>query len=203
MADVPPVTPANTGFVSYRPSGGAPVTGAAARLTATVDNQSVSFQAGQTVSVSLPASTFVSSDPGARIQVQAVQANGRPLPGWLRFNPVTGTFEGTPPPDFTGELNLRVIARDQNGHSAAVEVKLKFARPAVQGAMDHSVILVDGREPLQATRPGLGHPPAHRADAGGRPSLGQQMQRLGRGDGQRERMDLIAQIRSLARPPRA
>ena len=42
----------------------------------------------------------------------AVLANGKPLPGWLDFDPKTLTFSGTPPANWNGTIDIKVIARD-------------------------------------------------------------------------------------------
>ena len=50
----------------------------------------------------LPAGTF--SDPeGAALTLSATTANGQALPSWLNFDPVHGTFTGTPTNDDVGQ----------------------------------------------------------------------------------------------------
>ena len=40
------------------------------------------------------------------VTLTAQQVNGAALPGWMSFNPQNGTFEGTPPPGFRGEVTV-------------------------------------------------------------------------------------------------
>ncbi|MDE8653109.1 tandem-95 repeat protein [Novosphingobium album (ex Liu et al. 2023)] len=62
-------------------------------------------------SFTLPAGTF--SDPnGDSLTLSATLANGSPLPSWLTFNPATRNFSGTPPLDFNGTIDLKVVASD-------------------------------------------------------------------------------------------
>ena len=44
----------------------------------------------------------------------ATLADGSPLPSWLTFNPSTRTFSGKPPQDVTGEIEIRISARDKS-----------------------------------------------------------------------------------------
>ena len=55
---------------------------------------------GRPARFAVPEGTFVSSNPGERLNLRAEQADGTQLPGWLRFSADSGTFEGTPPPGF-------------------------------------------------------------------------------------------------------
>jgi hypothetical protein len=42
----------------------------------------------------------------------------------MNFNPRTGTFEGTPPPGFKGEVVVKVVARDNQGREAVQTFKI-------------------------------------------------------------------------------
>ena len=44
----------------------------------------------------------------------ATLADGSPLPSWLTFNPSTRTFSGKRPQDVTGEIEIRISARDKS-----------------------------------------------------------------------------------------
>ncbi|MGX7897082.1 tandem-95 repeat protein, partial [Tsuneonella sp. HG222] len=59
----------------------------------------------------VPANTFSDVD-GDVLSYSATRANGNALPAWLAFDPVTRTFSGTPPLDYNGSINVRVIASD-------------------------------------------------------------------------------------------
>jgi hypothetical protein len=52
------------------------------------------------------------------IKLQAKQADDSNLPNWVQFDPSTGVFEVTPPKGFKGKLDLKVIARDDDGREA-------------------------------------------------------------------------------------
>ncbi|MEK7097962.1 MAG: putative Ig domain-containing protein, partial [Patescibacteria group bacterium] len=52
------------------------------------------------------------------LTLMAVLSDGNPLPGWLSFDAVTGTFSGTPDNSDVGNLNVSVIATDTGGLSA-------------------------------------------------------------------------------------
>jgi hypothetical protein len=76
------------------------------------------------VNFTLPTDTFAHTRADATVRLTAAQANGQALPGWLAFNPRTGTFVGQPPPGVSGEVVVRVIARDQNGREAVAMVRI-------------------------------------------------------------------------------
>jgi hypothetical protein len=71
-----------------------------------------------TSKISLPFDAFIHSNKDAVIQLEAKQADDSPLPNWVRFDPATGVFEVTPPKDFKGKLDLKVLARDDDGREA-------------------------------------------------------------------------------------
>ncbi|WJM79245.1 putative Ig domain-containing protein, partial [Pectobacterium brasiliense] len=71
--------------------------------------QSVAQDGGFNFTV--PAGTF--SDPdGDTLTLSATLPDGSPLPGWLSFNPTTGTFSGTPGNGDVGNLSIKVTAND-------------------------------------------------------------------------------------------
>ncbi|MBI3382830.1 MAG: DUF4347 domain-containing protein [Aquabacterium sp.] len=86
--------------------------------------------AGRTT-ITVPADAFASTDPNAVIQLSAQQANGRPLPNWISFNARTGQFVMQAPPGVNGELAIKVVARDAQGHevSSVFKVRIKANRP--------------------------------------------------------------------------
>lgn len=92
--------------------------------TLTLSTQSVSF--------TLPADTFAHTRADAVVTLAATQASGAALPGWLSFNPQTGTFVGTVPPGLTGEVVVRIIARDQDGREAVTLVRIGLGGGRVQ-----------------------------------------------------------------------
>ena len=42
----------------------------------------------------------------------------------MQFDPASGTFEGTPPAGFKGKLDLKVIARDDDGREAVAMFRM-------------------------------------------------------------------------------
>ena len=79
---------------------------------------------GARIAVTIPAESFAHTKADAVVTLQASQANGAALPGWMNFNPQSGTFEGTPPPGFKGEVTVRVVARDNEGREAVQTFKI-------------------------------------------------------------------------------
>ncbi len=68
--------------------------------------------------ISIPFDAFIHSDKNAVIKLQAKQSDDSPLPSWVEFDPAAGTFTVKPPKDFKGKLDLKVIARDDQGNEA-------------------------------------------------------------------------------------
>jgi hypothetical protein len=68
--------------------------------------------------VGLPFDAFIHSNKDAVIKLQAKQADDSDLPSWVQFDATTGVFEVTPPKNFKGKLDLKVIARDDDGREA-------------------------------------------------------------------------------------
>ena len=67
----------------------------------------------------LPGNTFADVDAGDSRSYTATLANGSPLPAWLSFNAVTGTFSGTPANGNVGTVSILVTATDGSGASAS------------------------------------------------------------------------------------
>lgn len=67
----------------------------------------------------LPYDAFVHTRPEATVTLVAKLANGDPLPSWVQFDPRSGTFQLSPPPGFSEELQIKVIARDGEGREAS------------------------------------------------------------------------------------
>lgn len=78
---------------------------------------------GRVTTFNLPNDAFAHTRPEAVLTVTARLTDGRPLPNWVLFNPQSGTFTVTPPPGFTGELEIQVIARDNDGREATANFK--------------------------------------------------------------------------------
>ncbi len=85
----------------------------------------LSVGSGSRISVQIPGDAFISS---GTIELSATQADGKPLPGWLKFNSSTGRFEGTPPLAFEGTLSFKVVARDAQGRVAVQTFKIVVSK---------------------------------------------------------------------------
>lgn len=88
--------------------------------TGTIDTQFA--QSGVAYSLVLDPGLFDDVDTSDTLTLSATLANGDPLPAWLTFDPVTGTFSGTPNDDLHALLfRVEVTATDPHGASASVE----------------------------------------------------------------------------------
>nr|WP_314706606.1 DUF4347 domain-containing protein [uncultured Comamonas sp.] len=111
--------------------------------------------AGQQVDWQVPPTLFGHSDPLASIQLSMTQADGQPLPAWLKFDARTGKLTGTMPEGFRGELVLRLTARDSQGHAVHTPIKLKavdaapVARTGVAEQLQHAAQLRTGQMTAQ------------------------------------------------------
>ncbi|ARP83129.1 hypothetical protein CAL12_21455 [Bordetella genomosp. 8] len=70
------------------------------------------------VEVSIPPDAFAHTDPNAAIQLVAQLRDGKPLPAWVRFDSRAGKFVVDAPSGMSGEIAVRVIARDAAGNEA-------------------------------------------------------------------------------------
>ncbi len=83
----------------------------------------------------IPVDAFVHTDENAEVQLSALMLDGTRLPSWMTFDPVKGEFTGTPPAGFRGELQIRVIARDEAGRQAETLIVIRVGErtAALQG----------------------------------------------------------------------
>jgi len=119
-----PLPDIGRGVVGYG-SGNA---GGVASLTATAASHHVELPASGGASYTLPADSFIETDPNSPVTLTARLADGRPLPAYVSFDPTTGTLEfaensGGSRPD---ELVVVVIARDAHGREARTSMVVKF-----------------------------------------------------------------------------
>lgn len=132
----------------------------AADIAALVVNRPLApltIAAGRGSEFRVPGDTFAAADPRATIQLTATAADGRALPEWIEFDPLTGTFRLRPPPGVRGEIALRLVARDGRGHEAVTLLKL-IVRPGAdshrQGAgLDRESGAMPGEAPAIAIAP--------------------------------------------------
>lgn len=94
-------------------------------------------QPGQEASFELPAGTFRQTDPTVTTRLEATQADGRPLPDWITFDPTTGSFTSKPPADAPPSVEVKIVARDSNNNTAAASFQITVAQtpgqPTVPG----------------------------------------------------------------------
>jgi Ca2+-binding RTX toxin-like protein len=65
----------------------------------------------QALNFNIPTQTFFDVD-GNALTLSAQLTDGTALPAWLTFNASVGSFTGTPPANFNGNLNVKVTASD-------------------------------------------------------------------------------------------
>jgi hypothetical protein len=78
---------------------------------------------GQSFRFQLPSNVFADA-ASEQLTFAATLGNGTALPSWLIFNAATRTFSGTPPAA-TGDLDIRLTARDPLGQFAAADFTLR------------------------------------------------------------------------------
>ncbi|WP_244651328.1 tandem-95 repeat protein [Rhizobium sp. CFBP 8762] len=114
----PPANFTGTFYIKVTASDGKSTTSDVMRLTITPINDApilvgplndVIVLEDSFISFGIPPQGFRDVE-GTRLSYSATQVDGRPLPYWLRFN--NRWFDGVPPADFTGAIDIRVIASD-------------------------------------------------------------------------------------------
>ena len=97
-------------------------------LTARPDVVGTTVSSGQSFNFTLPDDTFTHTNPNAVVSLSARQANGQPLPSWMRFDPQTGSISGTPPAGIRGDISIQVQARDRQGNEVSTILKLNIGQ---------------------------------------------------------------------------
>ncbi len=82
---------------------------------------------GEPFTFTIPDSTFVDDDGNNTLTYTAELTNGNPLPAWLTFDTLAGTFTGTP--EVTETLNIRVTATDTAAAAASTSFKIMVNNP--------------------------------------------------------------------------
>jgi AAA family ATP:ADP antiporter len=83
------------------------------------------LQPGRRLDYVVPADAFRDADPGDVLRLEARLADGRPLPGWLRFDANARRFTGEAPASLSEELTVTVIASDVDGLEATSDFRLR------------------------------------------------------------------------------
>jgi AAA family ATP:ADP antiporter len=87
------------------------------------------LQPGHPLDFVVPVDAFRDADPGDVLHLAARLADGRPLPGWLRFDANARRFTGQAPATLVEELTVTVIASDVDGLEATSEFRLRGPLP--------------------------------------------------------------------------
>jgi hypothetical protein len=157
--------------------------------------------------ITLPASTFTHTERNAQVSVEVRLADGRPLPAWLKFDPVNGTLSGQPPRGLTQRLSIEVIARDQKGHRAVSHLDVQVSGapasrvappPRPQG--EPHTLLIEPRGAGDALLSAAAALQAHAESEGaGRDGLSEQFARFGTQARAAERAALLEHARAAHR----
>ena len=110
-----------------------PIAAASASMPSIGGQDIVELRPGQPVDYTVPLGSLMGDDLMRRsaVLVEVRQEDGRPLPSWLRFDPVTGKFSGAPPAGFSGTLRLELSVQDAQGERRSMIIEF-----AVQGVRD-------------------------------------------------------------------
>jgi len=95
---------------------------------------------GQLFSYTIPDSTFIDDDGNNSLTYSAKLTNGNPLPAWLDFETITGTFSGIP--ITSGTLNIRVTVTDTDGATATTTLKINAEEPATINQMGEKTVRI-------------------------------------------------------------
>ncbi|MCF5900103.1 putative Ig domain-containing protein, partial [Aeromonas veronii] len=113
-----------------------------------IANQSVNEDTA--LSFTLPANTFADVDVGDSLTLSATQADGSALPGWLSFNPATGTFSGTPVNGDIGSISIRINVTDLNNASVSSTFTLTVVQSG-QAQGDPEFRVTDGNHKINSS----------------------------------------------------
>ena len=77
-----------------------------------------SINAGEQSQLQFSAGTFVDADVGDALRYRAYGTHSDALPSWIKFDALHRRFVFKPPPENSGSLQIRVVARDFDGLEA-------------------------------------------------------------------------------------
>ena len=92
-------------------------------------------------SFTIPAETFTDVDAGDSLTFNATLKDGSPLPDWLSFNGVSGTFSGTPNAADVIPVNILLTATDNGGAAVSTEFRLGFVGEVLDGGVSNDTLL--------------------------------------------------------------
>jgi hypothetical protein len=150
-------------------------------LTTVTPVETLLAQPGGTVSYTVGVADFNSTEPLGSLTLSATLANGRSLPAWLTFDPLTGTLtarlpagaadiEGCEPiggqhATGAGEaardaVDVLMTARDSSGHTAFAHIEIRLPKAASDKCLPsvrHQHAERDGRpQPNDVAASGMG-----------------------------------------------
>jgi large repetitive protein len=134
---------------------GSSASGPALLVNRGIPDQQFDYSGGQ-IEVAIPRDAFAHTRNDALVSLTVLQASGEALPGWLIFDPRLGMLRGVPPSGMNGDIEIRVIARDQAGNQVEItfRVKIREASASNVRAIDSPWHAAAKSEP-PAGKPGL------------------------------------------------
>jgi len=95
----------------------------------TVSSPTISGALGKGGSAPIPGGTFTDPD-GDPLTYTAKGPNNTPLPSWLKFDPITHTFTGTPSQGQSGSIPVTVMVTDSSGATVSTTMTLSYDNPS-------------------------------------------------------------------------
>jgi hypothetical protein len=92
--------------------------------------------------------TFADPDVHDALALTATLVDGSPLPGWLNFSPISGTFTGTPPSVVS--YTIRVTATDEDGARVSATFDLIVSGTNAIPWIPVNLLIANGAQPGQA-----------------------------------------------------
>jgi hypothetical protein len=109
---------------------------------------------GREIEVPIPRDAFAHTRDDAVISLTVLRSDGSPLPLWLKFDPRLGVLKGTPPTGTQDEIEVRVIARDQEGHQVEATFRIKLHAGGIETVAPHAALTPELARPV-ASKAGL------------------------------------------------
>ena len=83
----------------------------------------VSISDNLQISFTVPSDAFASPNVNTVVTLTAALPDGKTLPSWMSFDPVTGRFEGQVPEGLDTAIEVLVTATDQDGNEVTTSFK--------------------------------------------------------------------------------
>ena len=85
------------------------------------------IRSGEISGLELHEDTFLDPDEGDALKYLAFHQLDKDLPRWVKFDALRRRFEFRPPPDSSGSIEIRVVARDFDGAEAETSFKVNYS----------------------------------------------------------------------------